>query len=145
MFHFFYTKTISRESAVFYFLKLQQRFWYRKRIVCFKCNLGKWLWNQNFREKTRTTKYLAQNVVDNITSWFYLKSHNSFIYLLWIFTVFFYQSLGQSLSIEDTVENTVKQRKKRCSNTMCDTQIWKLRHQLDMALLKIENLQNQLR
>ena len=36
-------------------------------------------------------------------------------------------------------------KKTRCKNVMCETQLWKLRHELDLALLKIDNLQNSIR
>ncbi|XP_076458546.1 glutamate receptor ionotropic, NMDA 2B-like [Babylonia areolata] len=52
-------------------------------------------------------------------------------------------NLGQSLTMKETVEGTV-QLQKRCRDQLCDTQIWRLKHQLDLALLKIENLQNQI-
>ncbi|KAK7489127.1 hypothetical protein BaRGS_00019641 [Batillaria attramentaria] len=54
-------------------------------------------------------------------------------------------SLSKSLTVEDTVRGTMSlSRRKRCRDEICDTQIWRLRHELDLALLKIENLQNQL-
>ncbi|KAK7112852.1 hypothetical protein V1264_012236 [Littorina saxatilis] len=56
-------------------------------------------------------------------------------------------SLGKSLSIEDTGQAVVQQQQqqqKRCRDQVCDTQIWRLKHQLDLAMLKIENLQNQI-
>ncbi|KAL8583948.1 hypothetical protein ACOMHN_040681 [Nucella lapillus] len=52
-------------------------------------------------------------------------------------------SLGKSISVEETVRGA-SQLQKRCRNQLCDTQIWRLKHQLDLALLKIESLQNQI-
>lgn len=80
---------------------------------------------------------------------YYIKCMFSTAVVFWCFTnlllwAWFCQSLGQTLTMEDTVRGTVE-RKKRCRDQVCDTQIWRLKHQLDLALLKIENLQNQIR
>ncbi|NP_001191485.1 NR2 [Aplysia californica] len=55
-------------------------------------------------------------------------------------------SLGKSLRMKDYVDEAISlYTKNRCKDPVCETQIWKLRHQLDMALFKIDNLQAQLR
>ncbi|XP_041362766.1 LOW QUALITY PROTEIN: glutamate receptor ionotropic, NMDA 2B-like [Gigantopelta aegis] len=55
-------------------------------------------------------------------------------------------SLGKSLTFEQSVMEAIDLHKKtRCKNAMCETQMWKLRHELDLALLKIDNLQNSIR
>ncbi|RUS77708.1 hypothetical protein EGW08_014544, partial [Elysia chlorotica] len=52
-------------------------------------------------------------------------------------------SMGKSLQLKQCVDEAIsKYTKNRCKDPVCETQIWKLRHQLDMALLKIENLSN---
>ncbi|KAK3713095.1 hypothetical protein RRG08_036708 [Elysia crispata] len=52
-------------------------------------------------------------------------------------------SMGKSLQLKECVDEAIsKYTKNRCKDPVCETQIWKLRHQLDMALLKIENLSN---
>ncbi|KAH9494874.1 Glutamate receptor ionotropic, NMDA 2B [Bulinus truncatus] len=54
-------------------------------------------------------------------------------------------SMGKSLQFKDYVDEAMSTFvKSRCKDPLCETQMWKLRHQLDMALLKIEHLQNQL-
>ncbi|CAL1534217.1 unnamed protein product, partial [Lymnaea stagnalis] len=54
-------------------------------------------------------------------------------------------SMGKSLQFKDYVDEAMSAYSKtRCKNPVCEIQIWKLRHQLDMALLKIDHLQNQL-
>ncbi|XP_055875497.1 glutamate receptor ionotropic, NMDA 2B-like [Biomphalaria glabrata] len=54
-------------------------------------------------------------------------------------------SMGRSLQFKDYVEEAMNTfGKSRCKDPTCETQMWKLRHQLDMALLKIDHLQNQL-
>ncbi|CAG5135589.1 unnamed protein product, partial [Candidula unifasciata] len=54
-------------------------------------------------------------------------------------------SVGKSLEFQDCVNEALhEQSKNKCKNPRCETQIWKLRHQLDMALLKIDNLENQI-
>lgn len=53
------------------------------------------------------------------------------------------QSVGKSLAQGHTEE--ARARRKRCQDRLCDTQIWRLRHELDLASLKIESLQNQIK
>ncbi|XP_059165876.1 glutamate receptor ionotropic, NMDA 2B-like [Physella acuta] len=54
-------------------------------------------------------------------------------------------SMGKSLQLKDYVDEAMNAYSKtRCKDALCEVQIWKLRHQLDMALLKIDHLQNQL-
>ncbi|KAL8576689.1 hypothetical protein ACOMHN_025164 [Nucella lapillus] len=52
-------------------------------------------------------------------------------------------SLGQSLTTEETADST-DQTERRCRKEACDSQIWHLKRQLDLALLKIDNLENQI-
>lgn len=54
--------------------------------------------------------------------------------------------MGQSLHFEDMVRETLEMQKIfKCKNTVCETQIWKLRHQLDLAKFKVERLRKDLR
>ncbi|XP_076437124.1 glutamate receptor ionotropic, NMDA 2B-like [Babylonia areolata] len=52
-------------------------------------------------------------------------------------------SLSQSLTLEEGGEGG-QGRRKRCREEACDTEIWHLKRQLDLALLKIDNLENQI-
>lgn len=54
----------------------------------------------------------------------------------------FVQSVGKSLTFENTVREAMElQRNYKCKNPICETQTWKLRHELDMAQLNIQRLQ----
>jgi len=56
------------------------------------------------------------------------------------------QSVGKSLTFEQSVREAIElQRTYRCKNPVCETQVWKLRHELDMAQLNISRLQRLLR
>lgn len=56
------------------------------------------------------------------------------------------QSMGKSLTFEQTIMEAIDLKKKhKCKNPMCETQLWKVRHELDLALLKIEKLTRELR
>ncbi|XP_021352359.1 glutamate receptor ionotropic, NMDA 2B-like [Mizuhopecten yessoensis] len=50
-------------------------------------------------------------------------------------------SMGKSLTFEQSVMEALDYTKKhRCKDPICETQIWKVKHQLDIALLKIDKL-----
>ncbi|KAK3091474.1 hypothetical protein FSP39_020086 [Pinctada imbricata] len=54
-------------------------------------------------------------------------------------------SMGKSLTFEQSVMDAVDFCKKhKCKDPLCETQIWKVKHELDLALLKIEKLNNEL-
>lgn len=54
--------------------------------------------------------------------------------------------MGKSLHFEDAVRETIQlQRSFRCKNAVCETQTWKLKHQLDLAKFKVERLRKDLR
>ena len=56
------------------------------------------------------------------------------------------QSVGKSLTFEQSVREAIElQRNYRCKNPVCETQVWKLRHELDMAQLNISRLKRLLR
>jgi len=56
------------------------------------------------------------------------------------------QSVGKSLTFEQSVREALElQRNYRCMNPVCETQVWKLRHELDMAQLKVSHLKRLLR
>lgn len=48
-----------------------------------------------------------------------------------------FQSIGKAL-----LER--RSKKERCSDPMCDSHLWKIRHELDMARLKMKSLEAQL-
>ncbi|ELU11683.1 hypothetical protein CAPTEDRAFT_179505 [Capitella teleta] len=53
-------------------------------------------------------------------------------------------SMGKSLTFEQSVREAIElQKHYRCKNPICETQTWKLNHELDLALLKIERLSKQ--
>ncbi|KAL1471679.1 hypothetical protein MTO96_039792 [Rhipicephalus appendiculatus] len=51
-------------------------------------------------------------------------------------------SMGKSLSFRDAVYEARKRR--RCRDPVCDTQLWKVRHELDMARMRVSQLETQL-
>jgi ionotropic glutamate receptor NMDA 2B len=52
------------------------------------------------------------------------------------------KSVGKSLTFEHTVREAMElQKNYKCKNPICETQLWKLRHELDMAQLNIQRLQ----
>jgi len=56
------------------------------------------------------------------------------------------QSVGKSLTFEQSVREAIElQRNYRCKNPVCETQVWKLRHELDMAQLNVSRLKRLLR
>lgn len=53
--------------------------------------------------------------------------------------------MGKSLTFEQSVREAMEMQKNyKCKNPMCETQMWKVRHELDLALLRIDRLQKQL-
>ena len=55
------------------------------------------------------------------------------------------QSMGKSLTFEQSVREAIELQKHfRCKNPICETQVWKLKHELDLALLKIDRLNKQI-
>ncbi|XP_062581711.1 glutamate receptor ionotropic, NMDA 2B-like isoform X2 [Saccostrea cucullata] len=55
-------------------------------------------------------------------------------------------SMGKSLTFEQTIMEAIDLKKKhKCKNPICETQLWKVRHELDIALLKVEKLTKELR
>ncbi|XP_047492085.1 glutamate receptor ionotropic, NMDA 2B-like [Penaeus chinensis] len=54
-------------------------------------------------------------------------------------------SMGKSLSFPGAVfESQDVLRAHRCQDPLCDTHLWKVKHELDMARLRIQHLENQL-
>ena len=53
--------------------------------------------------------------------------------------------MGKSLSFRGAVyEATDKLRRHRCTDPLCDTHIWKVKRELDMAKMKIRTLEKEL-
>ncbi|KAK3864285.1 hypothetical protein Pcinc_030017, partial [Petrolisthes cinctipes] len=54
-------------------------------------------------------------------------------------------SMGRSLSLRGAVSEAQEAlRTHRCEDPLCDTHLWRVRHQLDMARLRINHLEGQL-
>ncbi|KAK7080400.1 hypothetical protein SK128_021199 [Halocaridina rubra] len=54
-------------------------------------------------------------------------------------------SMGKSLTFRGAVyEATDKLRRHRCRDPLCDTHIWKVKHELDMARMRIKQLEKEL-
>nr|XP_053626918.1 LOW QUALITY PROTEIN: glutamate receptor ionotropic, NMDA 2B-like [Cherax quadricarinatus] len=54
-------------------------------------------------------------------------------------------SMGKSLTFRGAVyEATDKLRRHRCRDPLCDTHIWKVKHELDMARMRIKHLEKEL-
>ena len=57
----------------------------------------------------------------------------------------FFQSIGTSLTFRGTVyEASELLRNHKCKDPICDTNLWKVRHELDMAKIKMKNLEAEL-
>lgn len=55
------------------------------------------------------------------------------------------QSMGKSLTFRGTVyEASELLKNHRCKDPICDTNLWKVKHELDMAKLKMRNLEAEL-
>ena len=58
---------------------------------------------------------------------------------------FYFQSMGSSLTFRGTVDEASELMKNhRCSNPICDTNLWRVKHELDMARIKMESLESEL-
>ncbi|XP_046372599.2 glutamate receptor ionotropic, NMDA 2B-like [Haliotis rufescens] len=54
-------------------------------------------------------------------------------------------SMGKSLTFEQSVMEAIDYHKRhKCKDPICETQLWKVRHELDLAMLKVDILQRQL-
>ena len=54
-------------------------------------------------------------------------------------------SMGRSLTFEQSVREAIDmQRHHKCENPICETNTWKLKHELDLALLRIDRLHRQM-
>lgn len=54
-------------------------------------------------------------------------------------------SLGKSLTFEQTIMEAIDLHKKhKCKDPLCETQLWKAKHELDLALLKIQKLSREI-
>ncbi|XP_060076117.1 glutamate receptor ionotropic, NMDA 2B-like [Ylistrum balloti] len=54
-------------------------------------------------------------------------------------------SMGQSLTFEQSVIEAIDMHKRhRCKDPLCETQLWKVRHELDLSKFTIEKLKDQL-
>jgi len=52
------------------------------------------------------------------------------------------QSLGRSLTFRQSVRQAIEMtRTFKCKNPVCETQTWKLKHELDLARLSVRRLQ----
>lgn len=55
------------------------------------------------------------------------------------------QSMGRSLTFEQSVIEAIGQHKRnKCKDPLCETQLWKVKHELDLALIRIDKLKGQL-
>ena len=53
--------------------------------------------------------------------------------------------MGKSLTFEESVMEAIDQhRRHKCKDPLCETQLWKVRHELDLSLLRTEKLKKQL-
>ena len=63
-----------------------------------------------------------------------------------ITTELFFQSMGKSLTFEQSVREAIELQKNfKCKNPVCETQTWKIKHELDLALMKIDRMSRLLR
>ncbi|KAJ8317860.1 hypothetical protein KUTeg_002951 [Tegillarca granosa] len=54
-------------------------------------------------------------------------------------------SMGRSLTFEQSVIEAIGQHKRnKCKDPLCETQLWKVKHELDLALIRIDKLKGQL-
>ena len=55
------------------------------------------------------------------------------------------QSVGKSLTFRGTVAEAQElMRTHRCKDPICDTHLWKVKHELDMAKMKMKRLESEL-
>ena len=53
--------------------------------------------------------------------------------------------MGKSLTFEQSVLDAVEyQKRHKCKDPLCETQLWKVRHELDLALIKLEQMRGEL-
>ena len=53
--------------------------------------------------------------------------------------------MGKSLTFEQSVIEAIDFHKRhRCKDPLCEAQLWKARHELDLALLKLDKLRIEL-
>ena len=63
----------------------------------------------------------------------------------YVLSKFSFQSMGKSLTFEQSVFEAIDvQRKHKCKDPICEMHLWKAKHELDMALLKIKRLQSEI-
>ncbi|XP_045213754.2 glutamate receptor ionotropic, NMDA 2B-like [Mercenaria mercenaria] len=54
-------------------------------------------------------------------------------------------SMGKSLTFEQSVLDAVEyQKRHKCKDPLCETQLWTVRHELDLALIKLEKMRDDL-
>ena len=54
--------------------------------------------------------------------------------------------MGKSLTFEQSVREAIELQKNfKCKNPVCETQTWKIKHELDLALMKIDRMSRLLR
>lgn len=59
-----------------------------------------------------------------------------------VYKPWFYNILGNSLTFRGAVYEAQEMlRNHRCSDPICDTHLWKVRHELDMARLRVRQLE----
>ena len=52
--------------------------------------------------------------------------------------------MGKSLTFEQSVLEAIDiQRKHKCKDPICEMHLWKAKHELDMALIKIKKMQGE--
>ena len=59
----------------------------------------------------------------------------------------FLQSMGKSLTLRGTVDEARELLRERplCKNSSCDAHLWRTRHQLDIAKIKLKALEDEIR
>ena len=61
------------------------------------------------------------------------------------FLLLLFQSVGKSLTFRGTVQEAQElMRTHKCKDPICDTHLWKVRHELDMAKMKMKRLESEL-
>ena len=64
---------------------------------------------------------------------------------LFVFLLRSIQSVGKSLTLRGAaLEATELLKTHRCKDPICDTHLWKVKHELDMARMKMKSLEEQL-
>lgn len=53
--------------------------------------------------------------------------------------------MGKSLTFRGTVyEAKAAMKSHRCNDPICDSYLWKMKHELDLAIIKMKSLENEL-